>query len=65
MEELGTGKGLADLTSNSVSTRNILLPNKMTGFPESPLYPKPKACPTFLSPLTVPKGLSSKSGQEA
>lgn len=65
MDESGRGKGLIALTSPSLSTRNVLWPNQMSAFPENPAYAKPRECPTFLSPLTVPKGLSSESGQEA
>lgn len=65
MEESGRGKGLIALTSPSLSTRSVLWPNQMSAFPENPAYAKPRECPTFLSPLTVPKGLSSESGQEA
>lgn len=57
--------GMTSFISPPLSTRNVLWPNQMSRFPEDPVYSKPRACPTFLSPLAVPKGLSSEYGQEA
>lgn len=51
--------------TSTVSPRNVLRPNQIPELLEGPVYPKPKATPTSESPLTVPKDLSSESGQEA
>lgn len=52
-------------TPMSSSPRNVLWPNRISGLPEDLVYPKPRATPTSLPPLTVPQGPSRRSGQEA